>query len=100
MSEFLNSFSYAENNVGPTEYVTLIESTPLSVSKFQVTDTSGQLLKIAKGAVGEEISFCTTPGNGSVIIPCFLQAGERLSIKAINNVTVNSGFNIIAFLNI
>lgn len=91
-------YSYGSGSVTTSAYTTLVTSTPITVSKLQVTDTSGQLLKIAVGNPGSEVDIFCAPVSGSQIINYYLQAGQRLSIKAISN-TASSGYNAIAFLN-
>lgn len=92
----INVLSYASTNVTTSAYVTLIASTP-SFSKLQITDTSGELLKIAVGAAGSEIDICTCAVSGSIIVPVYVVAGQRLSIKAIN-ASATTGYNAVSFL--
>lgn len=90
--------SYASTNVTTAAYVTLVASTPNSVSKILITDTSGQLLKIAVGDAGSEVDLFSVPVSGSLVIPTYLANGQRLSIKAIS-ATASTGYNVVSLLN-
>lgn len=94
----VNIFSYATTNVSTSAYVTLVSSAPLTVSKLQICDTSGELIVIAKGEAGSEVDICTVQISQCIILPIYLEAGERLSAKAITNNATN-GYNSISFLN-
>lgn len=93
----VNIFSYATTNVSTSAYTTLVISTPITVSKILVCDTSGELVKIAVGLPGEEVDIFSAPVSSSIIISYYLIAGQRLSIQAISN-NVTNGYNIIGFL--
>lgn len=92
----VNILSYASTNVTTSAYVTLVASTPSS-SKLQITDTSGQLLKFAIGAAGSEVDVCTCAVSGTVIVPFYIPAGQRLSIRAVN-ASATTGYNAVSFL--
>jgi len=91
-----NILAYATTNVTTSAYVTLVASTS-SCSKLQITDTSGQLLKLATGIAGSEVDICTCTVSGSVIVPIYIPAGQRLSIKAVS-ASATTGFNAVSFL--
>lgn len=93
----VNVLSYASTNVTTGAYVTLVASTPVSVSSVQMCDTSTKLLKVASGAVSSEKDLFTVQISGCVIIPYFIQAGTRLSIKAID-ANATTGYNTLSFL--
>lgn len=94
----VNIFSYASTNVSTSTYTTLIVATPIAISQLQICDTSGELLKLATGLPGQEVDFCITPIAGSMIIPIYLQAGVRISAKAVTN-SATTGYNALSFLN-
>lgn len=93
----INVFSYASTSVTSSSYVTLVVATPITISKLMVTDSSGQLMKIAVGPVGHEVDLFSCPVSGSIVIPIYLTSGQRLSVKAINT-TASSGYNVVSFL--
>lgn len=93
----VNVFSYSGTNVTTSAYVTLLISTPFTVSKLQVCDTSGQVLKIASGIAGSEVDLFTNQVSGCVIIPIYLLVGQRLSIKAIS-ASATTGYNTVSFV--
>lgn len=93
----VNVLSYSTTNVTTSSYVTLITSLSSTVGNMQITDTSGQLLKLAYGPVGSEVDFAIVPVSGSIYITnLYILPGARISIKAIN-ATANTGFNTIAY---
>lgn len=94
----VNVFSYSTTNVTTSAYVTLLNSTPIAVSKLQIGDSSGEQLKLAVGLAGQEVDICTVPVNGSLVVPIYLIAGQRLSIKSIS-ATASNGYNTVTFLN-
>lgn len=93
----VNVLAYASTNVTTSAYITLVASSPVSVSKLEVCDTSGQILKIAVGASGSETDIVTTTVSGCIIVPIFLGSGVRLSIKAIS-ATASTGFSVVSFV--
>lgn len=94
----VNVFSYFLNNVTNSAYVTLLISTPFTVSKLEVCDTSGQVVKIASGIAGSEVDLFTNQVSGCVIIPIYLLGGQRLSIKGLGSSPVTSGLNTVSFI--
>jgi len=82
--------------VSTSAYTTLVSSTP-SFSKIQILDTSGKILKLAIGAVGSEVDICSCPLSSSIIVPIYVPAGQRLSIKAID-ANATTGYNVVSFL--
>lgn len=93
----VNVFAYASTTVTTGAYFTLLNSTPFTVSKLQVCDTSGQVLKIASGIAGSELDLFTTTVSSCVIVPIYLLAGQRLSIKSIS-ASASTGFNTVSFI--
>lgn len=92
----INVLAYATTNVTTSAYVTLVASIP-ACSKIQILDTSGKILKLAIGAAGSEIDICTCPVTGSIVVPTYIPAGQRLSIKAID-ASATTGYNAVSFL--
>lgn len=93
----VNVLAYGTTNVTTSAYVTLVASSPISVSKLEVCDTSTKLLKIAVGAASSETDVFTVFVSGCVIVPIYLQSGTRLSIKAVD-ANATTGFNTVSFL--
>ena len=93
----VNVLAYASTNVSTSAYVQLVASSPISVSRLEVCDTSGQSLKIALGALGSETDILSTTVSGCVVIQIFIPLGTRLSIRAIN-ASATTGFNIVSFI--
>lgn len=93
----VNVHAYASTNVTTGAYVTLVASSPISVSKLQICDTSTKLLKIALGASGSEMDICTVQVSGCVVVPYYIPAGSRLSIEAVD-ATASAGYNTLSFV--
>ena len=90
--------SYATTNVTTSAYVTLDASSPQSTSNLLIVDTSTQLMKLAVGAAGAEVDLCTFQGNGNpVLVPTFVTAGVRLSLKAIS-ASATAGYCTVSYL--
>lgn len=88
---------YASTNVTTGAYVTLFASTPITTSKLEILDTSGKILKLAVGAAGSEIDLCTVPVSGTVIVPTYIVAGTRISIKAID-ASATTGYSVVSLV--
>lgn len=81
---------YTINTVTTSAYTQLIASTTSTYSCIEIFDSSGQTLKLAFGGAGAEVDqFIIFPG-GNGRIPFVVQAGTRISIKALS-ATANSG---------
>lgn len=93
----VNVLAYATTNVTTAAYVQLVAASPVAVSKLQICDTSGQILKIAIGSVGNETDVFTTTVSGCVIVPIFIGTGVRFSIKAIS-ASATTGFSVVSFV--
>jgi hypothetical protein len=93
----VNVLSYAGTNVTTSAYVQLVASSPVSVSRLQVCDTSTKLLKIATGAAGFETDRFTVQISGCVSIPYYFPPATRFSIKAID-ASATTGYNTLSFL--
>lgn len=93
----VNVFSYATTNVTTSAYVQLVAATPITVSRLQVCDTSGKILKISSGAASSELDLFTVSVSGCVIVPYYIIAGTRLSIKAVD-ANATTGYNTVSFL--
>lgn len=93
----VNVFSYSGTNVTTNAYVTLLNSTPYTVSKLLISDSSGQLVKIAYGLPGSEVDIFSCAVSGSIVVPYYLPQGVRLAVKAIS-ATASTGFNVVSFL--
>ncbi len=93
----VNVLSYSSTNVTTSAYVQLVASSPITASKLQVCDTSTKILKIASGAVSSETDLFTVQVSGCVVLPYFLVAGTRLSIKAVD-ASATTGYNTLSFI--
>lgn len=93
----VNVLSYASTNVGTSNYVTLIASTSISISKLEILDTSTKIIKLAIGDSGNEIDICTCPVSGTIILPMYIPAGSRISAKAVD-ANATTGYNVLSLL--
>lgn len=92
----LDVLSYTTTNVTTSAYVTLAASTSVSCGHLLIVDTSAQLMKLATGAAGFEVDVCAFQGNGyPVVVPIYIPAGTRLSLKAIS-ANATSGYNTVS----
>lgn len=97
-TSMVSVYSYAGGNVTTGAYVQVIASTPTSIGRLQIVDTSTKILKIAIGPSGSEKDICTTAVfSGATIVPYFIPAGTRISIKAID-ATATAGYNILSLI--
>ena len=90
---------YASQNVTTSAYVTITNSTANPSSQVLDCDTSGQVIKLAKGASGAELDLFAGPVNGCIIVPVgyLMPIGTRLSLEAV--VTSGStGYSVITTL--
>lgn len=94
----VNVLNYASTNITNSAYVTLVTLTD-SFAHLCISDTSGQLMKLAIGAAGSEVDFCAFDGNGyPVVIPVTqFVPGTRISIKAIST-SASTGYNLTSYL--
>ena len=89
--------NYSSTNVNTSAYVQVSASSP-GCSKLQILDTSGQIVKVAIGAPGSEVDFCTVAVSGTVIIPNhYIAPGSQISLKAIN-ANATTGYNVLSFI--
>ncbi len=93
----VNTLAYASTNVTTSSYVQLVAASPMSVAKLQICDTSTKLLKLAIGAASSEVDICTVNISGCVIVPYYIPAGTRISIKAVD-ANATSGYNSLSFI--
>ncbi len=97
MASLVNVLSYSSTNVSTSAYTQLIASTVANCGRLEITDTSGKILKIAKGASGSEQDICTVAISGTVVIPYYLPLGTRLSIIAVDS-TATTGYNCVSLI--
>jgi|SRR6185437_8401783 len=97
MTATVFTLNYANTPVTTSAYTTIVVETPIAANAIQIIDTSGQLLKIAKGNPGFEVDLFGTPLGGSIVIPYYLLKGERLSVKSLT-ATASTGFLFVALL--
>lgn len=91
------SLDFSSTNVTSAAYVQLLASSP-ATQKVQIFMSSGEPLYLAFGAAASEANkaFIIPGGNG--LIDFTIPAGTRLSLKAVNVVTVNSGVILVNLL--
>ena len=91
--------SYATGNVTSTAWVEVVHSMPSSISFVQIYDTSGQVIKIARGASGSEVAIPLTIPRGGNDGDGFLfqiSSGDRISVKS-GTATATTGELIMNF---
>lgn len=93
----VNVLSYSGSNVTTSAYTTLFNSTPISCSKLQILDTSTKILKLAVGPAGSEVDVCSVAVSGVVVLPYYVVAGSRISIKAVD-ATASTGYNVTSLI--
>ncbi len=90
------------HNVTSAAYAT-VTTAPISVSKVLLCDTSGKFVYLATGAAGHEANIMAwglaTGINGCMVVPSFITAGTRISVKAVNDNSIATGLLTISFLN-
>jgi hypothetical protein len=90
---------FAVSNVDDTAYVELISSVGATgIRKIQLFMSSGEPLYLAFGAAAAEVDQLIIIPGGTGVIDFEIPAATRLSVKAINTVTVSSGVIIINLL--
>lgn len=83
--------TYSLSNVTTGAYVQIIAATSSIIKEFEIFDSSGQELILAKGALGaEEIIALIPPGGMAGVASLTIAAGTRLSVIAAS-ATANSG---------
>lgn len=90
---------FSSTNVGNAAYVQLIADVGgTAIKKMQIFMSSGEPLYIAVGAAASEVNqgYIIPGGNGFVDLE--IAANSRVSVKAVNAVTVNSGDLLVNFL--
>jgi hypothetical protein len=98
----VSAYSYGSGSVTTSAYTTIINSTSISCGNLQLIDTSGKIIKIAVGPAGSEVdvAVCIPSGTGAnagQVVPCYIPAGSRIAIKAID-ATASSGYNLVSLL--
>lgn len=90
--------NYANTNVTSSAYVQLFLSTSISVSKLQISDSSGDIIKLAIGASGSQTDICTNAISATTVVPIYLPAGTTIWVKSINQSTISSGYLTVSLL--
>lgn len=93
----VNVLSYGSTNVSTSAYTTLFASTAISCGKIQILDSSTKILKLAIGAAGSELDICTIAVSGCIIVPYYIPAGSRISIKAVD-ANATTGYNVVSLI--
>lgn len=93
----LSLYDFSSVNVTSLAYFEIVASAAAS-RKIQIFMSSGEPLYLAFGAAASEVNkmFIIPGGNG--LIDLVIPAATRLSIKAVNVVTVSSGVLLINYL--
>lgn len=90
--------SFSAINVDNSAWVQLIASTSADAKFAQIFMSSGEPLEYAFGAAASEVSkgYIFPGGNGTqnLVIP----SGTRVSVRAVNAVTISTGTLLVNFL--
>ena len=90
---------FSSTNVDNTAYVEINASVGASaINKVQIFMSSGEPLLLAFGAAASEVDKLYIIPGGNGILDIDIPAGTRLSVKAVNVVTVSSGILMINYL--
>jgi hypothetical protein len=90
--------AYGTTNVTTSAWTQLTAALPSGVSAIQVFDTSGQSVAIGVGAPGAEVHKLTIgPNSNGMITPMRLEAGQRISVKALSATASTGELNINLF---
>lgn len=89
-------YSVMANNVTNTGWTTLTAATGANIKSLLVTDTCGQVMRVATGAAGFEVDLFRY-GRGGLAVPIniFVAAGTRLAIQCQTAALVNAGDSVI-----
>ena len=70
-------------------YVQVVAAIPRPAAAFQLINTTGSVLKIAVGGVGQEVDvpFFIGPSQTSPIVPFDIAGGARISARAVDTNT-------------
>lgn len=86
------------DNVNGSTYTEIVSALGADAKEVQIFMSSGEPLYLATGAAASEVNrFIITPG-GNGIIKFNVPTGERLSVKAVNSVTVPEGVLIVNYI--
>jgi len=90
--------AYGTTNVTTSAYVTL-GNAPITSGTALVCDSSGQIVKIAFGSVGNEVDQFTGFINGCVMVPLTMNisSGTRISLKAVSASATTGFFTLSLF---
>jgi len=88
---------FGVTNVDDSAYVEVIASSP-ATRKIQVFMSSGEPLYIAFGAAASEVDQAIIIPGGNGLIDFVIPAATRVSVIAVNAVTVSSGVLLINYL--
>lgn len=87
-----SNLDFSSTNVDNTAYVQVLASVGASaIRKIQVFMSSGEPLYLAFGGAGSEVDQIILIPGGNGYIDLEIAAATRISVKAVNVVTVNSG---------
>lgn len=88
---------YLSTPVTTSAYTQLSSALPANVRELQVFDSSGSTLTLAYGPPGSEVVAVVLLPGASERTPCILNAGQRLSIKAVDVDATNGELVINGF---
>ena len=90
---------FASTNVDNTAWVQVTASVgAIEIKKAQIFMSSGEPLEIGFGAAAAEVSQAYIIPGGNGYIDLEMPAATRVSVRAVNAVTVNSGVLLINFM--
>lgn len=84
----------SSNNITTGAYVQLIASTANAITTLCVSDSSGQIIKVATGAAASEVDRIYLPAGGSGCFRLNVPASTRVSLKALN-ADATSGYFVL-----
>lgn len=93
------NLDFSSDNVDNSAWVELISSVgATAIKKAQIFMSTGEPLLIGFGAVASEVSQGYIMPGGNGFIDLEIPANTRISLKAVNAVTVNEGNLLVNFL--
>lgn len=92
----ISYLDFSSNSVSNASYVEILPDSSYT-KKVQIFMSSGEPLHLAFGAIGAETDKLIIMPGGNGLIPLVIPQNTRLSVRAINAVTVNEGILAINY---
>lgn len=87
---------YSSTNVTTGAWVQLDSALDKRCNHVEIFDSSGETLKLGYGAAGSEVDALHILPGGNERVPCILEEGMRLAVKAVSG-TASTGELVINF---